>query len=87
MDLCDFFRDVSCFYPFITAMIAGTGKKSIQRQTNVTVSKDENTGKPSEDRMGCGIETPDEGVILLSVNGPTTDEELFEVIESLELAN
>lgn len=44
LDLCDFFRDVSCFYPFITAMIAGTGKRSIQRQTNVTVGKGENTG-------------------------------------------
>ena len=42
--------------------------------------------KPSADRIGCGIETPDEGVILLSINGPATDEELFDIIESLELA-
>jgi hypothetical protein len=42
--------------------------------------------KPSVDRMGCGIETPDEGVILLSINGPATDDELFDVVESLELA-
>ncbi len=43
-DLCDFFRDVSCLYPFITAMIAGTGKKQVQRQANVTVGEDKNTG-------------------------------------------
>ena len=42
--------------------------------------------KSSADRIGCGIETPDEGVILLSINGPATDEELFDIIESLELA-
>jgi hypothetical protein len=42
--------------------------------------------KPSVDRIGCGIETPDEGVILLSINGPATDEELFDIVESLELA-
>jgi len=42
--------------------------------------------KASADRIGCGIETPDEGVILLSINGPATDEELFDIIESLELA-
>ena len=42
--------------------------------------------KSSADRIGCGIETPDEGVILLSINGPATDEELFDIVESLELA-
>ncbi len=42
--------------------------------------------KSSADRIGCGIETPDEGVILLAINGPATDEELFNIIESLELA-
>jgi len=42
--------------------------------------------KSSADRIGCGIETLDEGVILLSINGPATDEELFDIIESLELA-
>lgn len=42
--------------------------------------------KPSPDRIGCGIETPDEGVILLAINGPATDEELFDIVESLELA-
>ncbi len=42
--------------------------------------------KPSADRIGCGIETPDEGVILLAINGPATDEELFDIVESLELA-
>jgi len=41
--------------------------------------------KLSADRMGCGIETPDEGVILLAINGPATDEELFGIVESLEL--
>ncbi|MHC4636050.1 MAG: hypothetical protein ACYTBV_00945 [Planctomycetota bacterium] len=42
--------------------------------------------KPSHDRIGCAIETPDEGVILLAINGPATDEELFDIVESLELA-
>jgi hypothetical protein len=42
--------------------------------------------KPSPDRMGCGIETPDEGVILLAIDGPATDEEFFDIVESLELA-
>jgi hypothetical protein len=42
--------------------------------------------KPSADRIGCGIETPDEGVILLSINGPATDEELHNLIDSLMLA-
>lgn len=41
--------------------------------------------KASADRIGCGIETPDEGVILLAINGPATDEELFNLVESLEL--
>ena len=39
--------------------------------------------KPSPDRIGCGIETTDEGVILLAINGPATDEELFDIVESL----
>ena len=42
--------------------------------------------KPSPDRIGCGIETPNEGVILLAINGPATDEELFDIVENLELA-
>ncbi len=42
--------------------------------------------KASADRIGCGIETPDEGVILLAINGPATDEELFNLVESLKLA-
>ena len=39
--------------------------------------------KPSPDRTGCAIESPSGMVILIAVNGSITDDELFNVVESL----
>jgi len=39
--------------------------------------------KPSPDRTGCAIESPSGMVILIAFNGPVTDDELFNIAESL----
>ena len=39
--------------------------------------------KPSPDRIGCAIESPSGAVILIAVNGSITDDELFNIVESL----
>lgn len=39
--------------------------------------------KPSPHRTGCAIESPSGAVILIAVNGSITDDELFNVVESL----
>jgi len=39
--------------------------------------------KPSPDRTGCAIESPSGMVILIAVNGPVTDDELFNIANSL----
>ncbi|MFH1616129.1 MAG: hypothetical protein ABIG61_13715 [Planctomycetota bacterium] len=39
--------------------------------------------KPSPDRTGCAIESPSGAVILIAINGPISDDELFDAVESL----
>jgi len=39
--------------------------------------------EPSPDRTGCAIESPSGMVILIAVNGPVTDDELFNIADSL----
>ena len=39
--------------------------------------------KPSPDRTGCAIESPSGMVILIAVNGLVTDDEFFNIADSL----